>query len=236
MNEAGRRYFFAGLCILLFIVAQTFQAFAYWFWIPASHGPQEDLLIYLLRVDQIRALLVMGTILLLIVPYAVIALRYIKIAPLVSALGLIFGAAFIGFEIAARSIDFFVVGQHWAHQLQTAASSADRETILHRFVMWNDMMLGWTFALRLAGFLASCTFAAATSNERAGWYRLAQTAFLLNALRLLGRLLSTFAGQRWLDPLNNTLYFPAVVVSYGMLALWFFYLARHAADELNTVS
>lgn len=235
MNSAGRRYVLAGLCVLSFIVAQTFQAFAYWFWIPTSHGPQDDLLIYLLHVDQIRALLVMGSILLLIVPYAVIALRYFKIAPLASVLGLIFGAAFIGFEISARSVDFFVVGQHRAHQLATAATSADRATILRQFAMWNDMMLGWTFPLRLAAFLASCTFAAATWNESGGWSRLAQVSFVLNALRLLGRLLSTFAGQRWLDPLNNTLYYPAVFVINGMLTLWFFYLARNAADELSTV-
>ena len=112
MNETGGRYVLAGLCVLSFILAKTFQAFAYCFWIPNSHGPQDDLLIYLLSVDQIRALLVMGTILLLIVPYTVIALRYRKVAPIASLLGLIFGAAFIGFEMSARSIDFFVVGQH----------------------------------------------------------------------------------------------------------------------------
>jgi hypothetical protein len=33
-------------------------------------------------------------------------------SPIASPLGLIFGAAFIGFEMSARSIDFFVVGQH----------------------------------------------------------------------------------------------------------------------------
>jgi hypothetical protein len=76
--------------------------------------------------------------------------------------------------------------------------------------MWNDMMLGWNFPLRLSAFLASCTFVVATSNEKAGWYRLGQIAFVLNSLRLLGRLLSTFAGQHWLDAFNNTFYFPAV--------------------------
>jgi hypothetical protein len=58
--------------VLSFIVARTFQEFAYWFWVPTSHDPQEALLIYLPRVDQVRALLMMGTILFLIVPHAVI--------------------------------------------------------------------------------------------------------------------------------------------------------------------
>jgi hypothetical protein len=39
MNGIGGRYILAGLCVLSFILAQTFQAFAYWFWIPNSHGP-----------------------------------------------------------------------------------------------------------------------------------------------------------------------------------------------------
>jgi hypothetical protein len=101
--------------------------------------------------------------------------------------------------------------------------------------MWNDMMLGWNFPLRLSAFLASCTFVVATSNEKAGWYRLGQIAFVLNSLRLLGRLLSTFAGQHWLDAFNNTFDFPAVFLINSMLVLWFIYLAGNGADEPSMV-
>ena len=212
---------------MLFLAAQTFQAFAYWFWIPTSHDPQHNLLVYLLRVDRIRALLLMGTILLLIVPYALVALRYFRVAPVASVLGFAFGAAFVGFEISIRSIDFFVVGQHWAYHLSSADSA--REVILRRFVLWNEMMYGLTFPLMLAGLLASCAFWIATSKEQSGWYRLGQVAFGLNTLRLLGRLISTYAGQGWLGSLNNSFYFPAVFVINGLLILWFFFLSRHAA-------
>src|SRR5271157_2251194 len=99
MHKTESRHIAAGLCILAFVCAQTFQELAYWLWIPAPHGLKDELQTYLLAVDQARALLVGGTILLLIVPYAVIALRYMKNAPMASLLGLIFGAAFIGFEI-----------------------------------------------------------------------------------------------------------------------------------------
>lgn len=44
----------------------------------------------------------MSTIALLILPYIVIATRYRKTATILSALGLIFGTAFIGFEVSAR--------------------------------------------------------------------------------------------------------------------------------------
>jgi hypothetical protein len=36
-----------------------------------------------------------------------------------------------------------------------------------------------------------------------------------------------FAGQKWLDALNNRLYFPAVLVINLLLSAWFFYLAVH---------
>jgi len=234
MKQTSRRYALAGFCVLSFLLAQTFQEFADWLWIPKPNSPQDELLVYLLRADQVRALLVMGTLLLLIMPYVVIALRYWKVSPLASALALIFGAAFVGFEISARSVDFFVVGQRWAHQLASAATSADRDAILQKFAMWNDMMLGWTFPLRLSAFLASCAFAVATSNETGGWRKLALIAFVLNAIRLLGRLLSTFAGQHWLDSFNDSLYFPVVFVINSMLVLWFFLMARSAAGEPST--
>lgn len=44
MNKLGRHYVLAGLCVISFFLAQTFQASAYWFLIPASHRPQDDLL------------------------------------------------------------------------------------------------------------------------------------------------------------------------------------------------
>lgn len=197
----------------------------YLWWIPTSHGPQDDLRAYLLIADQARALAVGGTILLLMVPYVVIALRYIKASPMAASLGLIFGAAFIGFEITQRSIDFFVVGAKWAHDFPNA-SQIQREIILNRFALWNEVVVGWTFPLRLSVLLTSCCFLAATWTERrkGRWYVLAPVAFALNALRLLGRLLSTFAGQGWLNGFNGKLYFPAVFVTNLLLALWFFHL------------
>jgi hypothetical protein len=228
MTKSNNGYFVAGVCVLAFILAQTFQELAYRFWLPASHGPVDDLHAYLLPLDQARAAMVDGTILLLIVPYLVIALRYFGTSPVTAALGLIFGGAFVGFEITQRSIDFFVIGHKWAQQFQNA-SGIEREIILSRFALWNEMVVGWTFPLRLSGFLASCCFLAATLTEsgKGPWHMLAPVAFALNALRLLGRLLSTFAGQAWLDGLNGRFYFPAVLVINSLLALWFFHHARY---------
>jgi hypothetical protein len=152
----------AGLCILAFIAAQTFQSLAYSFWIPPSHDLQSTLLSYTLPVDQLRSLAVMGSILLLIIPYSVIALMYRRTAPLASLLGLIFGAAFVACEVSSRTIDFFVVGQRWAQQLQRATTAADHQLVLSHFELWNAIMRAWYFPLLLAHLLCSCCFLMAT--------------------------------------------------------------------------
>lgn len=211
----------------MFLAAQSFQEIAYRFWIPVSHSPQDDLLVYLLPIDEVRAILIMSTIVLLIVPFVVIGLRYRNHAPLASVLGVIFGAAFIGFELSQRSVEIFFIGQRWAHDL-ASASGAERELILQRFTLWNEIVRGWSFPLRLSYLLASCAFAVATwaDRQRGHWYYLAPAAYILNALRLLGRTLSTFAGQKWLDGLNDKFYFPGVFIANALILIWFIMLAR----------
>jgi hypothetical protein len=236
---AKSHYIAAGVCIAAFIAAQTFQDLAYRFWIPAARTPQDELLGYLLPFDQLRALAIMSTVVLLIVPFVVIALRYRQPAPVASALGLIFGVAFIGFETIHRSTDFFVVGRIWAHEF---ARAANRDAILLRYARWNEMLRGWFFPQLLSYLLASCAFAVATGGDirRARWlalkipphgirwvYYLAPIAYALNALRLLGRVLSNYAGQSWLNGLNDNLYFPGVFAINTLLAIWFFCLAKY---------
>jgi hypothetical protein len=221
------RYILSAVCVFLFLTAQTFQEIASRFWIPAPRAPQDELLVYLLPIDQARSILVMGTIVALIVPFAVIALRYRRRTPLASILGFIFGAAFIGFELSYRSLDFFVIGQRWAHEL-ASASGPQRELVLERFARWNEMVRGWYFPLMLSYLLASCAFAVAawTDRQRGRWYYFAPIAYALNALRLLGRILSWFAGQHWLDGFNDKLYFPIVFVINAMVLIWFLVIAN----------
>ncbi len=217
--------------MFLFLAAQTFQQLAYRFWIPVSHNAADDLLAYLLPVDEIRSLFIMMGIILLIVPFCVIFLRYRNRAPLASIIGLIFGGAFVGFELSHRSVDFFVIGQQWAWQFASTSGAAP-EVILHRFAVWNGIVRGWYFPLLLSYLLASCAFAVATwtDRNRGRWYWLAPVAYVLNALRLLARILSTFAGQRWLNGLNDKLYFPIVFLINTLVLIWFLVLAREQDD------
>jgi hypothetical protein len=78
--------------------------------------------------------------------------------------------------------------------------------------------------------LASCAFFYVTLQDQDRWSRLASLAFALNALRLLGRISSTFAGQAWLDAPNDSAYFPIVFVINSMLAARFFHLANGTGE------
>src|SRR5262249_40858610 len=178
-------------------------------------------------------ILIGSTIVSLMVPFAVIASRYFKIAPVMSVVGVVFGSAFIGFEISHRSMDFFVVGMKWAREFASAPGAAERDAVLQRFSQWNQLIQGWFFPLMLSYLLASCAFATATWSDRhlSGWYYLAPVAYGMNALRLLGRILSTYAGQTWLDGLNNSLYFPAQFAINTLLAVWFFRLAEDTLEK-----
>ena len=149
MYRSQPRYTFAAVSLALLILAQTFQELAYRFWIPKSRGPEDDLLIYLQPIERLRAMLVLGTIVLLIVPFAVLALRYTKTAPLASLLGLIFGVGFVGFEFCHRSLDFFLVGGKWAREF-TSANLAERASILARLERWNEISEAWYFPLLLS--------------------------------------------------------------------------------------
>jgi succinate dehydrogenase/fumarate reductase cytochrome b subunit len=98
--------------------------------------------------------------------------------------------------------------------------------IVHRYLLWSDMVRGIYFEIMLSFLLASCAFSYATLQDQDHWSRLASLAFAINALRLLGRISSTFGGKTWLDALNNIAYFPIVSVINCLLAAWFFHLAN----------
>ena len=221
MLVSRRTYVIAGIIILFFVAAQIFQELSYRLWIPATHSIAEEITVRTMPIDKVRSLLVMATILGLIVPYAVITLRYLRSAPLATLLGFTFVTLFIAAEVSHRGVDFFVISQQWSHQFQTAADPV-KDVILNRYTLWNEMVQGWYFPLMLAYLLASLCFAFVTSRDRDRWYWLAPFALLLNALRLLGRILASFVGQRWLEGLNGSLYFPFVFVINVMLVIWFF--------------
>jgi hypothetical protein len=113
----------------------------------------------------------------------------------------------------------FVVGRLWAHALRATANASDREMILHRFAECNEILRGWHFPLLLSHLLCSFAFVIATLRKQDFWQLAAPPAFSLNASRLLGRFLSTFAGQLIFDL---------------MLVAWFFHWAGSAARQTHS--
>ena len=78
----SRHYRAAAFCVLFFIAAQVFQEIASYLWLPEPKGPEQEMLVYLRTVDRVRSLLILFSIVLLLVPYAVIAVRYWQRLPL----------------------------------------------------------------------------------------------------------------------------------------------------------
>jgi hypothetical protein len=100
--------------------------------------------------------------------------------------------------------------------------------ILSRFEVRDGIVRGLYFPLLTAHQLASCAFCQCNDFKEIGvWDRLEAVAFILNALRLLGRLLSTFGGQA---SLNDRLYFPLVAAVNVLLVIWFHHLAPRESD------
>jgi hypothetical protein len=209
-DDEARRYTAGAGGLLAFILAQTFQELAYRFWIPASHGPADDLRIIQLPIDRIRALLILATIVGLLIPYVALAINRFRAAPMASMLGLIGIVVFVIAEAFPRSIDLFVA------------------TDVDRYTMRLAIEHGWFFVTMISYLLASVAWAVATWRDEPRWHWLAPGAFALNALRLVGRIASTFGGLTWLDALNAQAYYPAVLVVNGMLVAWFVLQARAA--------
>lgn len=222
----SRHYRLAALCVLLFVAAQVFQEVALLLWIPAAQGPEPQLLAYLSTIDRVRAVSILYSIVLLLVAYAVIAVRYWSRLPVVAMLGFSGMLGFVGFELLHRSIDYFVVGRDWAVMLQATTDTEARDDILRRYALWSGFARGLYFPLMLSYFASSIAFCYATMGDKGTWARIALFAFALNALRLLARMASTYGGVTWLDPINDTLYFPFVFVINGLIAAWLLHLAK----------
>src|SRR5580704_5518920 len=211
VDRFKRLYRMAGFCVLLFLLAQIFQALCYWLWLPEAKSLSQELIQRTSILDRTRSLLVMGGILTLLIPYVAILLARFRAAPAASVLGVIFGTMFVAAELFHRSLDFFVISLHWSGEYQ--ASPLARDMIIQRCELWNQLVQGWYFPLLLAHVLASICFVVATWERRGRWWWLAPAAFAVNAVRLLGRVLSMFAGQSWLSPLNGLpIYFPLVAI------------------------
>jgi hypothetical protein len=227
MHVTAKHFRIAAVCVCLFLATQLFQGLCLLVLLPSPESLAEALALRGQALDQWRAFLVMAGLVLLMVPYAVIALDRIAAAPLASTLGFVFGALFVSIELVYRGVTLFEISRGLAPALLAAATPGERESILAAYAEWDELIGALYFPLLLAGFIASCCFAVATWRGEGRWHRLASLAFALNALRLLTRLLDDYAGATWLAPFNSLpAYLAGVVAVNAMLAAWLFGKAR----------
>jgi hypothetical protein len=224
-SQRARLYLLATACLALYLGAQILQLVLRVWILPAPGSAHEEMLARLGPAETLRATVLLLSHFCLVPVYVAVALRRWGHAPGAAACGVVFGAAFVLFEVSYRTVDLFLVSHGWAAAYTTADAGA-RTLLLERTALWEQAVGAWYFALLAAHLLASIGFlVAAARRERGAWDLLLQLAFALNALRLIGRILASWPGMAWLKPLSGSFYFPPMASFLLLLIVW---LARQA--------
>lgn len=214
----------AGLCVCLFLATQIFQGLCLLVWLPPPDSVAAALGNRLHLLDVARRLAVLGGLLAMAVPYAVIALDRFARMPVASLLGLVFALFFLLLELLHRGLDLAIVSQEWAVQFAAATDAAQREALENRFRSWESATRGIYLPLLLSGLIAwTCYAIAAWNGDGERWSRLAAIAFAANAARVLARILVAYAGATWLSFTGGLhVYLVLTITIYGTLAVWLF--------------
>ncbi len=206
------------ICAALVIAAQLFQHIIIWFFLPPESSPRAALEIRNLPVDRARAVVILASILAMLGVYVATAFERAKRAPGAAMVGFAAAVLFGAFDLGYRSIDFFFVPRVWAGEYPHAQELV-KPLLIDRVAMWDAVVSAVYFPLVLTSAIAHLCFALAMRGERARFARLALAAWAIDAVRSFGRALG-FAGLDVLQPINDAIYFPGVVVVYSLLASW----------------
>lgn len=216
-TQRARLYLLATICLALYLAAQVLQFVLLRLVLSSPASPHEEMLARLAPAETLRATLLLLSHFCLVPVYIAIAVRRWRHAPGAAACGVVFGAAFVLFEVSYRSLDLFLVSHGWA----AAYAAAPDPALIERTALWEQAVSAWYFPLLAAHLLASLSFLiTATPRERGAWDALLQIAFPLNALRLTGRILAGWPGIEWLKPLSGPFYFPPMATFLVLLTIW----------------
>jgi hypothetical protein len=212
-------YRFATACCAYYVIAQVIQEAAFRNGINDAATGEQGILQRLLPLDQFRLVVILLSFFPILVAFAAVALRRIRLSLAASLLGFTFSFLFVTAEVSARSIDLFLVSRRWAAEYHSAASPVIRQLIAGRIQLWEESVGAFYFVLLSGHLLASTCFAIATWDDDR-WNRIVAIAFIVNAVRLASRIAEGYLRQRWLDPVNDAMYFPAVALIFGTLTAW----------------
>jgi hypothetical protein len=229
-SPSANFYRFATACCAYYVIAQVIQEAAFRHGINDAAAGEQRILQRLLPLDQFRLTVILLSFFPISVAFAAVALRRIRSSPAASVLGFTFSFLFVTAEVSTRSIDLFLVGKKWAMEYHSAASPAIQQLVAGRIHLWEESVGAFYFVLLVGHLLASTCFAiAAWDDDR--WNQIVAIAFIVNAVRLASRIAEGYLGQRWLDPVNEAVYFPAVALIFGTLTAWLWKQTRMVRNE-----
>lgn len=209
------------LCLAAYLAAQTFQEYVF-FALSRAGSDAAAWRVTLDPLNRARAFVLLLSFLPLMVAFMVICAQKLRTAPRRAAVACVFLLLFCVFEIAYRSMEYFVIDGLWTRELLESTDPLVHSTMQERLDVFGDIVRGVYFPLMLTQltgslFLFAATFPAARADV------LLRLAMSINALRLVDRLSSTYGGITWLSAFNDRLYFPCVLIVFSAL---FAYLWR----------
>lgn len=215
-----RRLLWAGAAsAAFFVAAQVYQLVVNRLVLGPAHGLDAEVAQLVAPAAQLRQALILASLFALPATFGALAWARRREAPFAAVFGFVFGLVFVIAELFYRGIELILVTRVWG-VAYLAAEGAARASLGARIEAWDEFVAAWYFVLLMAHLLASLCLLATTSKPRDGWDRALAFAFALNALRLVLRLSGAFAGLPLLAAISRTLYFPAVLVIFGTIALW----------------
>jgi hypothetical protein len=136
------------------------------------------------------------------------------VSPPLAALGFVFCVFFVLTELLYRSVELFAVKRIWMPRFTKEGDAALKTMI----VGFYDVVEALYFVL-LVGHLLGSAMLGIGLVVISGWATLAGVALIVNAARLLLRILQMHLGQRWLEDFNDRFYTPLVFLIFSAFGL-----------------
>jgi hypothetical protein len=207
----------AGFAII-YILVQGFQEYVFGI-IPVPNNSTEELLQGSMLLHIWRSTLLLLSFFLLIYVFLIICLQNFKKNAILSL------AAFIGFmifcflEIGIRSIELFYTQLQMPTLYLQLKEEALKNSIIDKYMVFQSVQTALYFPLMLSQGIASLIMTISFSIKQK-INILIKIAFAINTIRLAGRLLAITFHINWFDSFSGALYFPFVVIIFGLISVW----------------
>lgn len=222
----------AAIFCIAYILIQSFQQYVFSL-MPGKTSMTEELLLGSMNIHLWRSFLLLISFFLLVFVFNAVVLYCYNKFKFFSIIALIGFLIFCCLEIGLRSVELFYVQIELPRNYSNAATSTIKLTVIDNYNVFRSVQAALYFPLMLSQAVSSL-LVAIIFPVRSKINLMIKVAFILNAVRLAGRLLGMYAGIHWLDNLSGTLYLPFVIIIYGLMAGWFLF-AKDPYELAKTV-